>query len=140
MKQLTIDPWLKAVEKYKVGQVVKGKVLKINPFGAFVELDKDIHGLAHISELSDKPMNNPGEIIKVDNDYQFKILSIEAKNHRLGLSIKALTEPSKKQSAEPKPKQAATEVPPEPGATPEEPKPEDSTKDKPGPDQPETNP
>ncbi|MFH0853382.1 MAG: S1 RNA-binding domain-containing protein [bacterium] len=92
IKQLTDDPWLKAVEKYRVGQVVKGRVLKINPFGAFIELDKDIHGLAHISELADKPMNNPSEIVKVGNDYDFKILSIEAKNHRLGLSIKALSQ------------------------------------------------
>jgi small subunit ribosomal protein S1 len=89
MKQLTDDPWIRAVEKYKVGQVVKGRVTKLNPFGAFIELDPEIHGLAHISELADHPINHPGDAIKVDEMYEFTILSIEPRNHRLGLSLRS---------------------------------------------------
>jgi small subunit ribosomal protein S1 len=92
IKKLKEDPWKKAVQKFKVGEVVQGKVLKLNPFGAFVELDKDIHGLVHISELSDKMISHPGEILKVEETYRFKILSIEPENHRLGLSIRAIKE------------------------------------------------
>lgn len=88
LKSLQVDPWQKATEKYKIGQPVKGKVIKINPFGIFVELDKEIHGLAHISELSSDRINNPSDVVKVGESYTFKILSIEPDNHRLGLSMK----------------------------------------------------
>lgn len=89
-KKLLVDPWKKAAEKYKVGEVVKGKVLKLDKFGAFVELDKDIHGLVHISELSDKKISKPEEVVKIGKSYDFKILSIEPEDHRLGLSMKAV--------------------------------------------------
>lgn len=90
MKKLKQDPWKEVVKHYKVGQVVKGKVLKINSFGVFVELDKDIHGLAHISELSEKLVRDPADIVKIGESYDFKILTIDPENHRLGLSLKAL--------------------------------------------------
>jgi len=89
MKKLKLDPWQEVAAKYTIGQKVKGKVLKINPFGAFVELDQEIHGLAHISELSDKPIKNPEEIVHVGETYDFRILTIEPKDHRLGLSLRA---------------------------------------------------
>ena len=101
MKKLKEDPWARVNDKYTEGQVVKGKVLKINPFGLFVELDPEIHGLAHISELSHKPVADMSEIAKPGDVIDLKIISIEPKNHRLGLSIKALTakpETEKKQS------------------------------------------
>ncbi len=90
LKKLKDDPWKNVAAKYKVGQVVKGKVLKINPFGLFVELDPEIHGLAHVSELSDKPIASPAEVAKEGQEIDFKILSIEPEHHRLGLSVKAL--------------------------------------------------
>lgn len=99
IKALKEDPWRKAVEKYKIGQIVKGKVLKINPFGIFVELDHDIHGLAHISELADKRIGDPSEIVKIGETLKFKILSIEPENHRLGLSVRALKEKSKEEKS-----------------------------------------
>lgn len=88
MKRLMDDPWKKASSKYEVGQMVKGKVIKTNPFGAFVELDPDIHGLAHISELSDKLVRDPSDIVKIGEEYAFYIISIEPDKHRLGLSLK----------------------------------------------------
>lgn len=90
LKRLTDDPWKKAVERYSVGQVVQGKVLKLNPFGAFVELDPEIHGLAHISELSSKSIRSANEVLKEGETRSFKIISIDPNAHRLGLSIKQL--------------------------------------------------
>jgi ribosomal protein S1 len=92
MKKLKTDPWNNVNEKYQIGQVVSGKVLKVNPFGLFVELDPDIHGLAHISELSDKPINDPTEIAKPGQTLEFKVISIEPLNHRLGLTLKSKNE------------------------------------------------
>jgi len=95
VKKLLEDPWKNVAEKYKVGQIIPGKILKINPFGLFVELDNDIHGLCHISELSRKPVESAKEIAKEGDILKFKILSIEPAEHRLGLSIRAIDEPAK---------------------------------------------
>jgi len=92
IKQLQEDPWLEAVKKYQIGQVVKGKVAKVMPFGVFVELDKEIQGLAHIMELSHEAVKNPEDVLKPGEEKEFKIISIEPAEHRLGLSLKALTE------------------------------------------------
>lgn len=92
MKRLIEDPWKSVGERFKTGQVVKGRVLKINPFGLFVELDPDIHGLAHISELSSKPVKDVNEIARVGDEFDFKIVSIDPENHRLGLSLRRAKE------------------------------------------------
>ncbi len=86
IKALKNDPWEKVSEKYKVGDEVQGKIDKINHFGAFVYLDKDIHGLAHVSEFSDVyPGKKMEEVFTAGEAYAWRILSIEAKSHRLGL-------------------------------------------------------
>jgi len=82
IKALEKDPWEKIDGKYKIKQKVKGEVTKINPFGAFIQLDKDIHGLAHVSKLDDGSGVKDMEIGKV---YEFEIISIESSEHRLGL-------------------------------------------------------
>ena len=92
MKKLVGDPWQGVEKKYQVGDVVEGKILKINPFGFFVELDPEIHGLAHVSELSAKPVEDFTTLGKAGETRKFKIVSIEPQEHRLGLSIKALDE------------------------------------------------
>lgn len=107
MKQLTQDPWLEAVKQYQIGQVVKGKVSKIMPFGVFVELTKDIQGLAHVMELSHEAVKNAEEVLKVGEEKEFKIISIEPSEHRLGLSIKAMTEAPAKAKSEESPKEEA---------------------------------
>src|SRR3990167_2870424 len=105
IRNLIADPWLEVAARYKIGEVVRGKVLKLNPFGAFVELDSDIHGLAHISELSYRKLNAPSEILKIGDVYDFKIISIEPGKHRLGLSYKSLHE----QKPEEKPEEKSEE-------------------------------
>ena len=88
MKRLIEDPWKRVSAKYKLGQKISGKVLKINPFGLFVELDPEIHGLAHISELSNKPVRDVNEFARIGDDFEFTIVSIDPENHRLGLSLR----------------------------------------------------
>jgi len=86
IRALQKDPWSDIESKYGVGSIVIGKVHKINHFGAFVYLDRDIHGLAHISEMSELyPGKNINDLIKVGEEYSWKILSIEPKSHRMGL-------------------------------------------------------
>jgi len=86
-KKLLRDPWMEVSEKYKVGQVVEGTILKVNPFGLFVSLDNDIHGLAHISQLGLAPKEKINEKYKSDQKVNFTIVSIEPKEHRLGLAM-----------------------------------------------------
>jgi ribosomal protein S1 len=90
IRRLQDDPWKDVEKKFSVGTVVEGVVLKLNPFGAFVELTKDIHGLAHISELSWKKIASPEDVLTAGETKKFMIVSIEPKNHRLGLSLKQL--------------------------------------------------
>lgn len=86
MKALKDDPWENVAEKYTVGDTVSGKVDKINHFGAFVYLDKDIHGLAYVSEFQNLyPGRKMEEVFQVGGSYTWKILSMEPKSHRMGL-------------------------------------------------------
>lgn len=93
MKRLTPDPWVEKADKYAVGQTVKGVVTRIEPFGAFVKLDNEIDGLIHISELAQEEVKDPSQVVKVSDTVEAKVISIELNEHRLGLSIKALTSP-----------------------------------------------
>ncbi len=87
MKRIVDDPWKSVKDKYKVGETVKGKVLKIESFGLMVGLDKDIHGLAHISEISDQPIMNINDKFKPGQMLDFEIVSLEPTEHRLGLKL-----------------------------------------------------
>lgn len=87
IKRIVEDPWKSVKDKYKVGDKVTGKVLKIESFGLMVGLDKDIHGLAHISELSDEPVANINDKFKVGQEHEFEIVSLEPAEHRLGLKL-----------------------------------------------------
>jgi small subunit ribosomal protein S1 len=85
-KKLMSDPWENVGKKYKIGQVVRGMVLKVNPFGLFVRLDDDIHGLAHISQLDLASGQKINDIYQTNREVDFSIISIEPKDHRLGLA------------------------------------------------------
>ncbi|XLQ20601.1 MAG: 30S ribosomal protein S1 [Candidatus Moraniibacteriota bacterium] len=112
IKALLEDPWTKITEKYEVGKIYTGKVDKINHFGAFVYLDKDIHGLAHISEFQELyPGKKLDDKIAQKEEYQWKVLSIEPKEHRMGLVLmddKKLEEDKTKKDAESEEKPTAT--------------------------------
>ncbi|MDD3887813.1 MAG: S1 RNA-binding domain-containing protein [Patescibacteria group bacterium] len=87
IKKLQKDPWIEAVKKYKVGQLVKGIVKEVKPFGIFIQLDKDIHGLVHVSELPFNITDAKKELV-MGSEKEFRILSIEPGEHRLGLTLK----------------------------------------------------
>jgi len=107
VKRLQADPWLEAIKKYEVGQTVKGKVTKVTQYGAFVELDSDISGLVHSVELSNEEGKDPSQVVNVGDEKEFKIISIEPQEHRLGLSLRALTAKQEvKPEAKPEPEKA----------------------------------
>lgn len=88
VKKLLRDPWEDAAKKYKIGQTVKGAIIKVNPFGLFVKLDDDIHGLAHISQLGLGQDKKIHDIFKIGDKKEFIVVSVEPKEHRLGLEVK----------------------------------------------------
>ncbi|OGH58676.1 MAG: hypothetical protein A2725_03190 [Candidatus Magasanikbacteria bacterium RIFCSPHIGHO2_01_FULL_33_34] len=93
IKRLVDDPWKKVKDNYKVGQIVKGEVHKVEQFGLMVKLDEDIHGLAHISELSDTPIKSVEELkekFELGKEYKFEIVNIEPAEHRLGLKAEGV--------------------------------------------------
>lgn len=82
------NPWVKASEKYKVGDVVKVKVLRFAPFGAFVELEEGIDGLVHISQISTKRLAKPEDVLSAGMVVDAKILEFDLENKKISLSIK----------------------------------------------------
>jgi small subunit ribosomal protein S1 len=89
VKQLTEDPWLHAIpDAYHPGMVVRGKVTKITNFGVFVELENDLEGLLHISELADHKVENPQDVVKANEEVDVKILRVDIEERKIGLSLK----------------------------------------------------
>jgi len=89
IKQLTEDPWIHAIpEHYKPGMVIRGKVTKITNFGVFVELESDLEGLLHISELADHKVENPQDVVKIGEEVDVKILRVDMTERKIGLSLK----------------------------------------------------
>lgn len=90
IKQLTEDPWKEIEKKYKVGEVVSGKVSKIASFGAFIQLADEIDGLVHISQISTDRVAKVKDVLKVGQEVSARIIKIDKEERRIGLSIKAL--------------------------------------------------
>jgi 4-hydroxy-3-methylbut-2-enyl diphosphate reductase len=113
LKELQPDPWASAAELYKPKQVVKAKILRFAKFGAFAELEHGLEGLIHISELSTRQVENPGDAVKIGDVVDVKILRVLPAEQRIGLSIKAVLLDRERQ--------AAREAAPAPQAAPTEP-------------------
>ncbi len=89
IKQLSEDPWVDAIPgAYQPGMVVRGKVTKITNFGVFVELEEELEGLLHISELADHKVENPQDVVSVDEEVDVKILRVDIDDRKIGLSLK----------------------------------------------------
>lgn len=89
LKQMTEDPWIRAIpERYQPGMVVRGKVTKITNFGVFVELEPDLEGLLHVSELADHKVENPQDEVKIGDEIDVKILRVDTVDRKIGLSKK----------------------------------------------------
>ena len=89
LKQLEEDPWVAAIpDAYQPGMIVQGTVTKITNFGVFVELEQDLEGLLHISELSDQKVENPQDVVKQGDSVEVKILRVDIDDRKIGLSLK----------------------------------------------------
>ena len=106
LKQLRENPWKAAATKYSVGSIVKGIVLRIAPFGAFVEIEPGIEGLVHISQLSDEHVEKTEDALSVGDEVDVKILSVDTEVQKMSLSIK---ETRPKKPAPPKRKEERVE-------------------------------
>lgn len=89
-KQLQPQPWDLAADKYAEGDVVHGKVVRIVPFGAFVELEKGIDGLVHVSQISHEWLENPTSVLSIGQEVDAKVLAFNPEERKITLSIKAL--------------------------------------------------
>lgn len=91
LKQLVPDPWSQAQEKYPVGTQVKGRVVSLTDYGAFIELEKGVEGLIHVSEMSwTKKIRHPSKILSVGDEVEAVVLSIDPDNKRISLGMKQL--------------------------------------------------
>jgi small subunit ribosomal protein S1 len=89
VKQLSEDPWVEAIPgAYQPGMVVRGTVTKITNFGVFVELEDDLEGLLHISELADHKVENPQDVVTAGEELDVKILRVDIDDRKIGLSLK----------------------------------------------------
>ena len=111
MKRLTPDPWLEAAKNFKVGKVVEGEINKVTQFGAFMQLNDEINGLIHLTEISEEEVDDATKVINVGDKVKAKIISVDPDEHRIGLSIKALSD---KPAAKKAKKEKAEEEAPEP--------------------------
>ena len=99
IKQLRPDPWETVPQKYKVGQVVNGTITSLTDFGAFVELEEELEGLIHISELGtgEQKVGHPSDVVKAGDQVNALILNVDPKERKIGLSIKALMRKKEKE-------------------------------------------
>jgi small subunit ribosomal protein S1 len=103
IKQMTEDPWIRAIpEKYIPGQIIKGTITKLTNFGAFVELEQDLEGLLHISELADHKIDKPQDVVKLGQEVEVKILRIDTESRKIGLSLRRARWAAEEQAAEAK--------------------------------------
>ena len=92
LKQTTEDPWIKLVEVYPVDTIVDGRVTKIVPFGAFIELGDNVEGLVHISEMAMKHIDSPNQVVSVGDEVKVKVMDVNTDRRRISLSMKAAAE------------------------------------------------
>jgi len=82
------NPWVKVATKYAVGDIIKGKVVRLVPFGAFIEIDEGIDGLCHISQISNFRISKPGDVLEVGREVEAKIIEFNPEIKKISLSIK----------------------------------------------------
>jgi small subunit ribosomal protein S1 len=88
LKQMTEDPWLQQVKAFSKGDVVEGKITRITPFGAFVQLSPAVEALVHVSEMGDDGSADPEKIFQLNEKKQFKVLDIDTEGRKIALSLK----------------------------------------------------
>jgi small subunit ribosomal protein S1 len=90
LKQIQPDPWTTVAQRYPMGSRVNGKVVRLTDFGAFVELEPGVDGLLHISQMSNRPIGSPAEIVSVGDELTLLVIRVDPHERRIGLSLKEL--------------------------------------------------
>jgi small subunit ribosomal protein S1 len=90
LKQIQPDPWTTVAQRYPMGSRVTGKVVRLTDFGAFVELEPGVDGLLHISQMSNRSVATPGEIVNVGDELTLLVIRVDPNERRIGLSLKEL--------------------------------------------------
>ena len=88
IRQLQSDPWDDKAAKFHEGQLVEGTITRLTKFGAFARLMDDIEGLIHISEISEKRIEHPKEVLKEGETYTLRVIKVDPTEHRIGLSLR----------------------------------------------------
>ena len=88
IRQLQDDPWTQRTTRFQIGQLVEATITRLTKFGAFARLEKDLEGLIHISEISEKRIEHPKEVLKEGDSVTLRIIKIDPANHRIGLSLR----------------------------------------------------
>src|SRR3989441_3376767 len=90
LKQIQPDPWATVAQRFPMGSRVTGKVVRLTDFGAFIELEPGVDGLLHISQMSNRPINRPAEIVSVGDELTVLVIRVDPNERRIGLSLKEL--------------------------------------------------
>jgi small subunit ribosomal protein S1 len=90
LKQIQPDPWTTVAQRYPMGSRVTGKVVRLTDFGAFVELEPGVDGLLHISQMAQRPISRPDEIVNVGDELGLLVIRVDPHERRIGLSLKEL--------------------------------------------------
>src|SRR5206468_1204524 len=90
LKQIQPDPWTTVAQRYPMGSRVTGKVVRLTDFGAFVELEPGVDGLLHISQMSNRPIGTPAEVVNVGDELALLVIRVDPNERRIGLSLKEL--------------------------------------------------
>ena len=101
-KQLKEDPWEALPKKYKIGDVFEWEVIRFVPYGVFVRVFDDINWLVHLSELSQKAVNNPNEVVRIGQKVKVKLIVMDPRTRKIGLSMKDLDESKEEKETEKK--------------------------------------
>lgn len=88
LKQMTEDPWLAEIKAFKKGDIVEGKITRITPFGAFVQLSPSVEALVHVSEMGDSDTVDPEQLFQLNERKKFRVLDIDQDARKIGLSLK----------------------------------------------------
>jgi small subunit ribosomal protein S1 len=90
LKQIQPDPWSTVAQRFPMGSRVTGKVVRLTDFGAFVELEPGVDGLLHISQMSNRPIGTPNEVVNVGDELTLLVIRVDPNERRIGLSLKEL--------------------------------------------------
>src|SRR5438046_10062603 len=90
IKQIQPDPWSTVAQRYPTGPRVAGKVVRLTDFGAFIELEPGVDGLLHVSQMSNRPIARPDELVSVGDELTLLVIRVDPNERRIGLSLKEL--------------------------------------------------